>query len=54
MDRRTDVAKLIVDFHNFANVLKMSLISAKTKLLKAKLLYLTVYGGDDDDDGNAL
>jgi len=45
------MAKLIVAFRNFANALKMSLFSAKTKLLKAKLLYLTIY---NDDDGNGL
>jgi hypothetical protein len=47
------MAKLIVAFRNFANALKMSLFSAKIKLLKAKL-YLTVYGDYDDDDGNEL
>jgi hypothetical protein len=53
-DGRTDMAKLIVAFRYFANALKMSLFSAKTKLLKAKLLYLTAYGDDDDDYGSAL
>ena len=51
-DRRTDMAKLIVVFRNFANALKMSLFGATTKLLEAKLLYLTVCG--DDDGCNAL
>lgn len=45
------MAKLIIVFRNFANGLKMS-FGATTRLLEAKLLYLTVCC--DDEGGNAL
>jgi len=47
MERRTDMAKLIVVLRNFANVLKMPLFGAIAKLLEAKLK-------NDDEGGNAF